>query len=105
MLAELLDGAEDVVPAAAVEAGAVVAQLVDDLLHLEGSQDRLDQNGSSDRAARHADVVLSEVEHVVPEPRLEARLHLGKVEVGAVAPALVLECVVEEVQTEVEQRA
>jgi hypothetical protein len=32
VLAEPLDGAEDVVPSAAVEAGAVVAELVDDLI-------------------------------------------------------------------------
>jgi hypothetical protein len=31
VLAETLDGAEDVVPAAAVETGGVVAELVDDL--------------------------------------------------------------------------
>lgn len=32
VLAEALDGAEDVVPSAAVEAGAVIAKLVDDLI-------------------------------------------------------------------------
>ena len=47
---ELLDDAEDVVPAAGVEAGRVVAQLVEDLVHLERGEDRLDQDGRPDRA-------------------------------------------------------
>ena len=55
LAAELLDEAEDVVPAAAVEAGRVVAQLVEDLVHLEGGQDRLDQDGGADRAPRDAE--------------------------------------------------
>jgi hypothetical protein len=36
---ELLDHAEDVVPAAGVQAGGVLAQLEQDLVHLEGGQD------------------------------------------------------------------
>ena len=35
MFAELLDVGEDVVPPAAVEAGGVLAKLVEDLMHLE----------------------------------------------------------------------
>ena len=41
--AEFLDAAEDVVPAAGVEAGAVVAQFVEDFVHLEGGRQGLDQ--------------------------------------------------------------
>ena len=105
VLAELLDGAEDVVPAAAVEAGAVVAQLVDDLVHLKGGQDGLDQHGAADGAARHADVVLGQVEDVVPEAGLEVALHLGEVKVRAVAAALQLDGIVEEVQAKVKEAA
>ena len=53
-VAELLDHAEDVVPAAGVEPGRVLAQLVEDLVHLERGEDRLDQDGRADRAARDA---------------------------------------------------
>ena len=45
---ELLDDREDVVPAARVEPGGVVAELVQDLVHLEGGQDRLDQHRGTD---------------------------------------------------------
>ena len=53
-VAEVLDDAEQVVPAAGVEAGRVVAQLVEDLLHLERGRDGLDQHGGADRAVRDA---------------------------------------------------
>ena len=102
---ERLDDAEDVVPAAGVEAGGVLAQLVQDLVHLECGPDRLDQNRGADRAARHADHVLRPQEHVVPQPRLAVALHLGQVEVGPRSAAQRLGAVVEQVQPEVEQRA
>ena len=47
--AEFLDAGEDVVPAPDVEAGGVLAQLVQDLVHLEGGEQRLDQRGGRDR--------------------------------------------------------
>ena len=40
---ELFDEAEDVVPASAVEAGGVVAQLVEDFVHLECGEDGFDE--------------------------------------------------------------
>ena len=49
-MAELLDHAEHVVPAPGVQAGRVLAQLPEDLVHLERSQDRLDQHGRPDRS-------------------------------------------------------
>src|SRR5215470_14179933 len=52
---ELLDDAEQVVPPARVQPGAVVAQLVEDLLHLERRRDRLDQHGRPDRPAGQAE--------------------------------------------------
>ena len=47
---ELLDEAEDVVPAAAVQAGGMLAQLLENLVHLEGGKDGLDQHGGANRA-------------------------------------------------------
>ena len=83
--AELLDHAEQVVPAARVQPGRVLPQLVEDLLHLERRRDRLDQHRGPDRAARDAERVLGQVERVVPQPRLEVALVLGQVEVGSLA--------------------
>src|SRR5512133_2847229 len=82
-VAELLDDREHVVPAAGIEPGGVLSQLVEDLVHLERSQDRLDEDGGADRPARNSQVVLREHEDVVPQPRFEVRLELGQVEVRA----------------------
>jgi hypothetical protein len=70
--AERLDVAEDVVPAAAVEPHRVVAQLVQDLVHLERRRQRLDQHGRPDAATLDARRLLRPLEHAVPYPRLPA---------------------------------
>src|SRR5439155_7036772 len=67
--------------------------------------DRLDQDRRLDRAVRYPDLLLREREHLVPQPRLEVRLHLRQVEVGPGAPLEQALRVAEEVQAEVEQRA
>ena len=82
-LAEGLDEAEDVVPAAGVQARRVLAQLVEDLLHLEGGPDRLDEHGRADRPDGDAKRLLAQDEGVVPEAGLEMRLELGQVVVRA----------------------
>ncbi len=81
--AELLDEAEDVVPAPAVEADDVVAQLPEDLVHLEGGEDHLDQQRRLDRLRREAEARLGVPEHLGPEPCLEMALGLRQVEVRA----------------------
>ena len=53
--AELLDEAEDVVPAPAVQSRGVIAQLVEDLVHLERREDRLDEHRGADRSVRNAE--------------------------------------------------
>jgi hypothetical protein len=102
---ELLDAGEDVVPAARVQAGAVLAQLVQDLVHLEGGQDGLDQHGGLDRALRQAQLVLRHHEDVVPQARLEVRFHLRQVEIRAGAARQLFLGVVEHEQGEIEDAA
>ena len=58
IVAELLDGAEDVVPAAGVEPGRVLAQREQDLLQLERRRDRLDQDRRPDGASGQSDGLL-----------------------------------------------
>ena len=60
----------------------MIAQLVQDLVHLERGGDGLDQHRRLDRAARDAELLLREDEHVVPQPRLEMALELRQVEIG-----------------------
>ena len=103
-VAEVLDDAEQVVPPAGVEPGGVIAQLVQDLVHLERRGDRLDQHRRPHRAVRDAEPLLGEGEDVVPQPRLEVALGLGEVEVRAAAAAQQFGGVVEEVEAEVDER-
>src|ERR1700694_3909077 len=100
---ELLDDAEDVVPPSGIEAARMVAKLVEDLFHLERGEDRLDEDSRSDGPARNTQTILGEVEDVVPEPRFQVALELGKIKVG---PAALLEQsprVVKKIDAEVEQ--
>ena len=83
----------------------MLPELVEDLLHLEGRRDRLDQDGGPDRAAREAEGVLGQVERVVPQPRLEVALVLGQVEVRPLALADLPLRARRHVQAEVDQAA
>jgi hypothetical protein len=105
VLPEALDGAEDVVPPAGVQRADAVAQLEEDALHLERCRQRLDEHGDADAPGGEAEVLLREVEHVVPEPRLTVALELGEVEVRAGAALEQEGGVVEEEDARVEQGA
>src|SRR5438132_2483786 len=78
----------------------MVAKLVEDLVHLEGGEDRLDQHRRLEPAVLETEPALGEAEDVVPEPRLEVRLQLGEVEVAAVPRV-----VAQRVEPEVEERS
>ena len=82
-----LDRAEDVVPPAAVEPDDVIAELVEDLVHLERRRQRFDQDRHLDRAGRDPERRLRVQEDLVPQPRLEVALHLRQVEIRAGAGA------------------
>src|SRR5215203_4825417 len=103
LLAELLDVGEDVVPPSAVQARGVFAQLVEDLVHFEGGEYGLDEDRGLDGAPGYAELVLGQLEDVVPEPGLEVALHLGQVEVRPRAVVQQRPGVVEEVQAEIEE--
>lgn len=97
----------------------MVAKLVDDLwavrmsrqgedcraylIHLESGRDGLNQDSASNSASLHANVVLGQVEGVVPQACLKMRFHLWQVEVWSSAALDELMRIVEEVQTKVEE--
>ena len=83
----------------------MLAQLVEDLLHLEGRRDGLDQRGGPDGADRDAERLLRGEEDVVPQPGLEMALHLGQVEVRAGPLLQQFFRIVEEMQAEIDQSA
>src|SRR2546422_758613 len=102
---ELLDDAEHVVPAAGVESGAVIAELVEDLVHLEREGQHFDEHGRFDRSAIELELVLGPAEDLLPEPRLEVALELGQIEIRTGPTIEQTSRVVERVQAEVDDRA
>src|ERR1700680_541325 len=102
MIAEPLDEAENVIPAAAVEPGRVIAQLIQDLVHFKRGENRFNEHSGADGAARHAERILSGVKDIVPEPGFQMALQLRQVEVRTRAVLDRLFCVMEEEQSEVE---
>src|SRR5262249_3412686 len=83
----------------------VIAELVEDLVHLERSEDRFDEHGRADRAVRNSDELLRADEDVVPEPRFEMRLHLRQIEIWTGAAHEQLFRVVKKVEREIEDRS
>ena len=83
-VAELLDEAENVIPAAAVQSGGMIAQFVENLVHLESAR------GSS-RSAPWPGCVPCGMpsfcslndEDVVPEAGFEVAFHLRQIEIRA----------------------
>ena len=104
MSGELLDEREDVIPAPGVQPGDVIAQFIEDFLHLECGRQRLDQYGRADGAVRHAEPLLREHEHLVPQPRFFVRLELRQIEIGRGAGGDLRLGVMEKVETEIKQR-
>ena len=83
----------------------MVAQFPEDLVHLEGGEDRLDQHRRADRPFGQPEPCLRVQEDVVPQPRFEMALELRQVEVGAGAARHQFFRIVKEEQREVEERA
>ena len=59
----------------------MLAQFVEDLIHLKGRENRFDQHRGADGTLRDPERVLAEHKHVVPEPRFQVTLHFRQVEV------------------------
>lgn len=105
VLSPPLDEAEDVIPATAVQPARMGPQLPQDLVHLERSWQRLDQDGGADASRWDAAVRLAEVEDVGPQAGFEVVFHFGEVEVGAAAVGEEVSGVVEEEEGKVEDGA
>ena len=104
LVAELLDEAEDVVPAAAVQSGRVLAKFPEDLVHFEGGEDGFDEHRRADGAARNPELLLRQKENVIPQAGFQVALHFRQVEIRARAVGDQRLGVVEEEQAEIEER-
>lgn len=102
-------------------------ELVNDFVHLERSRDSFDEDGSTNASTRYSEKILRHAEDVVPETSFEVVFHLGEalerehrfkisktsstfkreqdvLEVRSVASSEKLFGIVEEVETEIEDR-
>src|SRR5439155_932774 len=102
---ELLYDAEDVVTSPRVETASVIAQLIEDLVHLEGGQDRLYQHRAFDRPTAQIEGVFRECKHVVPKSGFQMALQFRKVEVGTGPLGQQAAGIMKNVEPEVEERA
>src|ERR1043166_2496204 len=100
---ELLDVTEDVVPAPAIEAGAVLAQFIEDFVHLESGQDMLDEHRRFDAALGNFQEFLGAHEDVVPQAGFQKVLELWEIEIDARAMVQAVADVVKEVEGEIEE--
>ena len=80
----------------------MLAQFVEDLVHLERREQGLDQHRRPNRAPRHAELALRHHEHVVPQPRFEVAFEFRQVEIRPAAAGEQFLRVVEEIEREVE---
>src|SRR5579862_4441833 len=83
VVCEFLDKTENIIPAAAIQAGGMLPQLVENFVQLECGQNRLNQNGGFDSPALDAKRVLSVDKHIIPEARFEVTFHLWQIEIRA----------------------
>src|SRR6185436_2763060 len=103
--AEFLDEAEDVVPTTAVQTDDVVLELVQDLVHLEGGENGLDQHRDLDGLRRDAERGFGMLEHIRPQTRFAMVFELRQIEVRASAARLQRRVVVKQVEAEIDERA
>src|SRR4051812_10326047 len=103
MIPESLDEREDIVPSATIEPNNVVLQHIDDLLHLECGQHVLYEDSALDATGGNVEPLLREGEDIRPQLCLLGILQLGQVEVGTGAIVKESLCVVEGVESKVEQ--
>src|ERR1700686_4532277 len=83
----------------------MLAQLVEDLVHLECGQDGFDEHRRPNRSLGNAQLVLRHHKDVVPETRLKVALQFWQVEVGAGAFLKQFADIVVKVETKVENAA
>ena len=97
-----LDEAEDIIPSTTVQAARMRTELKQNLLHLERSWQRLNQDRCADRARGDAAIRLSEIEDIGPKTSFKVVFYLGEVEVWSGAMREEVSGVVIEEQGEIE---
>ena len=99
------DVAENIVPASAVQADNVVAQGVQNFIHLEHGWQRFNQQRGFDGAARQVETIFRIAEDLAPPGRFLPGLRFWQIEIRAAAFCQQVLVVVEEIEREIKQAA
>ena len=105
LVPELFDAGKNVIPAAAIQPGGMLAQFVKNFVHLERGRNRLDEHRRANRSLRNAELVLRQLEGVIPNARLEMALHFRQIKIRTASARDQLFRVVKKEEPEVEQPA
>ncbi|CAM3894148.1 hypothetical protein ALPO108162_11550 [Alicyclobacillus pomorum] len=105
MVPKLLDVAENVVPASAVQTRSVISQFIEDFVHFKRREDGLNQHGGFDGAVWDVQSPLGIREHIIPKARFQVTLHFRQVKVRPGSVLKQLFGVVEDVERKVKQSA
>src|SRR5580700_9738434 len=97
--------AKDIIPTPTIEARRMIAEFVQNLIHLKRGQDGFDKNCCPDRASGNAQFVLSQVKDVVPEPGFKVAFHFWQVEIRPASSRQQLFGVMKNIEPEIEQPA
>src|SRR5258705_13693553 len=101
IIGKFLDITENIVPASGVQARGMLPQLIEDFVHLESSQDRLDKDCGLDRSRLQSQRLLGMEKHVVPEARLEMAFQFGQIKIRTCAARELFLRVVPEEKSEI----
>src|SRR5204863_681540 len=104
-VAKFFNAGKNIIPAAAVEPGGMLAQLVKNLVHLECGRNGLDQNRRTNGALCDTKLVLRQFESVVPNARFEMTLHFRQVKIWPAPARDQFPGVVKKEETEIKERA
>ena len=99
------DVAENIVPASAVQADNMVAQGVQNFIHLEHGRQRFNQQGGLDGTARQVETIFRVAEHFAPPGRFLPGLRFWQIEIRAAAFCQQILVVMEEIKREIKQAA
>ena len=105
VILQRFDIAKNVIPTAAVEANNMVAQGMENFVHLEHGRQRFNQQSRFDGAARQIKAVLCIAEHFTPPGCFLPGLRFWQIEIRAAAFCQQRFVVVEEVESKIEQAA
>src|SRR3990167_9261617 len=102
-MAEFFNKTENIIPPAAIEAGRVIPQFVQNLIHLKCGQYGFNQYGGADSPAGDSDFILCKIENVIPESRLEMRFHLRQIKIRSSFAFRQFACVIKKIEAEIKK--